>query len=165
MPFAAVLAAAAGWTFTPSPFLDPDTVATYRLDSSVCGRLLPKLYEDSLLTWSSFGCDDVRAIVRESFDEWEYNGRLSFEEVTADSAQVTVRVEHISIPSTLATATRYSTHAVITLDRSECWYTDRAFCASVRDNVVLVWFLLGLVWFFSASVSAYLLCRRRTSRR
>lgn len=119
------------------------------------------MYEDALLTWNSFGCDDVRAIVRESFNEWQYNSRLLFEEVGGadEAAAVTVVVEHISIPSTIATATRYPERAIITLDRAECWYTDRAFCASVRDNLVLVWFLLGLAWFLSVSLSVYLVCR------
>lgn len=133
---------------------------TYNVDTAFCNQLLPRLYEDTVLTWSTFNCDDVKTLIRDSFDEWQHNSMISFLEVTnANDATVTIRADFLSRPSVIAQAGAHAGGGVITIDENECWYTDRDFCASVSNHIFLIWFLVCLMWAITAGIGLYLIVR------
>lgn len=149
-----------GWVRMPQQHVLRHNPITYFVDPTLCDRVLPQLYEDTLLTWSRFDCDEVRSLLREAFDEWQHNSMLSFNEVAHDlDAHVTVRARKLHDPMAIAQAGQ----ATIVLDVDECWYTDRAFCGSVTAHLLLILVAIGTTWLMSAAFGLWLVMRKRAN--
>ena len=142
-----------GWAVQTSPLVQ---VRTYYVAPSVCDVALPHFYEDAILSWSSFGCDDVRAAIRDAFDEWQHNSLFSFREVDELPADTRIDTVVLNGDGVLARVTQNATR--LEIDRDTCWYTDRGFCATIARHDALLWALLVLAWVSSGGLAGALLC-------
>lgn len=146
-----------GWT----PFSTPrrNLTQTYHIDASFCDGVRPRFRESVLFTWSSFGCDDVRTIVRASFDAWQHNSPLSFVE-SLDRSDAGILLSRAALDDGIVGLARRSVLGEeIEVDGDACWYTDRDFCHAVsRDRDVLYGVLLT-AWVLSLASVLALLCR------
>ena len=148
----ALSCAASGWVLQASSI--PTSEYNYFVEDSVCEKVLPRFYEDTLLTWRAFGCEDVRTSVRRAFDEWQYNtpGIRFYEVADPSAAQMSVSAEYLS-NTTLA---RWrSVDAIIEIDEGTCWYTDQSFCSGVIEHSTLIWSLLVFVWVITFGFGGY----------
>ena len=136
------------WVFR-SPLVS--TSQTYFVEANFCHVTRPYFREDTFLSWRVFQCADVHAAIRRSLDVWQYNSLLSFREVVNRTrADIIIGVGHITTDGTVAIATTHANHASeIRMNSKSCWYTDRAFCASVTTNLTLLYILLGIPWICS----------------
>ena len=134
-------------------------VHTFSINASLCESVLPHFYEDSLLSWQRFTCDDVHTAVRKGFDAWSYNSRISFREVV-DSADIVLGAQLMNDTSALAFAQqRGFQEARIVFSSGTCWYMDSAYCDKVHETAQWVVSLLVFVWSFSFAAATILLCR------
>ena len=132
--FVPSVAAIFAWTVLHSQ--DVSVIRSYRLESAFCEAVLPQFYEDWYLTWDTFSCQQVHALVRQSFDAWQHNSQLTFREMLHGAPDIVLRAERIS-GGIVAHATLDSNATVhITIDQDSCWYTDRQFCGSVNAYAI-----------------------------
>lgn len=148
-------AAAAAWSITPDALL---VIHTYRVNATFCDIVLPRFREDLLLAWKPYTCDDVRAEIRNAFDEWQHNSHISFREVDAGEADTTIGAAFVPVDDMLARVVQSQTVARIEVDEDVCWYTDRSFCAHVHSNEYLFWSMGLVVWTFAGALGVYILC-------
>lgn len=132
----------------------------YYVNETICDNVLPRFFEDSLLTWRRITCPDVHTLIRNAFDEWQHNTPdVSFYETPlSDGAHISISADFVSGTSTVAQWN--PVEAVIHIDESTCWYTDREFCATVAGNLVPIWVTTSLVWAASLALGLYFVCRR-----
>ena len=156
--FAVILVGAAnGWTPFATPL--PDLTQTYHVDDSFCTGVRPRFYENPFLTWSTFDCDDIRSIVRESFDAWQHNSPLSFVETTNETgADITLANADLT-DGVVGLARRGVAFGEIELDDGSCWYTDRAFCHVISRDRDVLYVTLSVVWGLSLVTIVVILCR------
>ena len=156
--FAIILVGAAnGWTPFSTPL--PDFTQTYHVDDSFCTGVRPRFYENPFLTWSTFDCDDIRSIVRESFDAWQHNSPLSFVETMNETdADITLANADLT-DGVVGLARRGVAFGEIELDDGSCWYTDRAFCHAVSRDRDVLYVTLSVVWGLSLVTVVIILCR------
>ena len=158
LPFPAVLPFA--WTKTSQVVGYTHDSIAYKVDFTLCEQLLPRIYEDILLTWHAFECDDLKTIIRDAFDEWQHNSMIAFREVSAtNEATVTIKAQILERVGRIAQAGIHEGGGTITIDEGECWYTDRSFCASVASHLTLIWFLVCVTWAFTAIAGLYFIVR------
>lgn len=149
--------ASVGWAhFTTSeiPHVSDGAIGfrTYSIRDGFCDAMLHRLHEDRMLSWTDYDCDDVDAIVRRAFSEWQSNSRLLLSQVPYGYASdiVVASATYEGDSATLGRAhafrDRPARNATIFVDNSECWYADRAFCHFVVDNYVMLWIALGGVF-------------------
>ena len=132
--FVPSVAAIFAWTVLHSQ--DVSVIRSYRIESSFCDAVLPQFYEDWYLTGDTFSCQQVHALVRQSFDAWQHNSHLAFREMLHGAPVIMLRAQRIS-GRTVAHATLDSNATVhITVDQDSCWYTDRLFCGSVNAYAI-----------------------------
>lgn len=151
--------AATAWARTPRPIVPSSvpTVLTYNLTGDFCGQIRSKFIEDVALSWHALGCDDVTMMVRRGFDAWAHNSLVSFLQ-TDGPADIALGTSGGRRDSILG-RTMVGPHAT-TLEISDdfCWYTDRAFCDSVRDSYGWLLVIMGVAW-STALVTILHVCR------
>ena len=133
---------------------------TYRVDASFCAHVLPRFYEDRILSLHGFDCASVRASVRAGFDVWQHNARVSFYE-TEGPAQVVVEGRALGATSQSLAQVSWSGDAAtrLTIGTDACWYVDGAFCHAFGRHADLVQGLLAGTWVAALSAVAWLVCR------
>lgn len=160
-----------GWAISKNFQALPSSHIGYYVDASFCNLVLPHFHEDSFLSWQHFGCEDLRSMLRKSFDVWEHNSGISFDE-TFDSTRASLIVdvdEGFNDERTLAYWTDPYPHnpnstTFIRLNPNHCWYTDHEFCYIVHTYRNL--FLSLLVSLFTAALLflTFVICRTSTRR-
>ena len=134
---------------------------TYNLSDDFCDRIQPRFLEDIVFSWHMLGCTDVSMLVRQGFDAWEHNSFVSFLQ-TNGSADIIVDASMSQDDDALGWAVVGAHATTIDMSRNFCWYTDRAFCDSVREWYVPLLVLMGTSWSISLVTILYV-CRNRAS--
>ena len=134
-----------GWSsqFLGSTPLMP-TVLTYNLSDSFCSSIRRRFIEDKWLTWNIIRCNDIKMLVRQGFDAWEHNSLVSFVQTLGD-ADIVVDASR-GEGDRLGWANVQPGKTTIEIADDFCWYTDRAFCDSVREWGVVVFGCMGVAW-------------------
>lgn len=142
------------WTKLPVSLEYTFDAIHYFIDPHFCGQVLSHLYEDTVLTWSTFDCGDLHTLIRDAFDEWQHNSMITFREV-AHPKDSTITIRASSNMSTSAIAAALSKDRIILINDDTCWYTDRSFCAAVVEHTFLIWMLLIIVWSLTGIIGTY----------
>lgn len=137
--------------FSSSP---TDFPMSYYVAPDFCDVVLPRFYEDHLLSLHPMQCTHVRGMMRAAADAWTHNvpTAVFVEADNASRADLVVSAVLLEDPEALAVAHVGGTRQLrIRIDASRCWFTEAAFC----DTVVGAWSWLapaltvsvvGVVW-------------------
>lgn len=153
-----------GWAVNnPHVSLSGSHIAYY-VDGSFCRLVLPHFHEDTFLSWQRFGCADLRTMLRKSFDVWEHNSHISFEEtIYPQHAQIIVDVEERQEETLAFYKPIANVTAMIAVNPSKCWYTDHEFCYVLHKHHHV--FLGVLVALFTIAIFILVLFVLRVSTR
>lgn len=135
---------------------------TYNLSDAFCGDVRRKFVDDAWFSWHSIECRDVRAMVRQAFDGWEHNTLLGFVETTGRAVDITVDTAKGS-GNALGWAWIRPSAVEIDVSSAFCWYTDRAFCDSVRELYIGLFFFMGVSWAGALALLLYVCWRPATT--
>lgn len=153
-----VLNSVLSWTTFSTPL--PNQTQRYHIDASFCDGVRPWFRESALFTWTTFDCDDIRTIVRESFDAWQHNSPLSFAESLDNDTDILLSTSNELDEGIVGLARRNGdVLGRIELDDETCWYTDRAFCHAVARDETILYVVLSVVWGISLILLVIFLCR------
>lgn len=129
---------------------------TYSIHPDFCDVVLPHFTEDTLLSWTDFKCEDVHYAVRRAFDEWQVNSLANFREVSPLSSKTPDIVVTASTVDDTRIAQANVQDGLITFNQNTCWYTDRRFCAVVREYLQIILFASAVVWLLALGVTLWL---------
>ena len=149
-----------GWSKHPSAVTTPtsSSVLKYNMSDTFCASIVRKFFEDMWFSWDTVDCDDVEMMVRQGFDAWEHNSLLSFVQ-TSGGADIMVDASRSEKNRLGWAITRPGQATTIDIANNFCWYTDRAFCDSVRDLHILLIVVMGISWATALSTILYVCWR------
>lgn len=137
----------------------PISTLSYKVHETFCHDMLPYFYEDRLAL-KSFTCDDIKFFIRQSFDQWQYNTPIIFNEVTDNNrSNIVISITDNAKENILASASIQYNSLNISVDDSFCWYTDRSFCHFMKQNHIVLIFILSLLFASGVFSAMYILVR------
>ena len=134
------------------------TRLTYALDPSICYSVSQSFRDHAGLFWDTYGCNQVKSIIRGAFDEWGHNSQLQLHEIElkGEVADIILLSTHLTDSNIIAQATTYRVgsrkHFKIEFDGDRCWYVDQKFCSSVNGSSTYVSMFLIITWTISIAI-------------
>jgi hypothetical protein len=155
-----LLCASLAWAKGPGTPSTPSgpTALTYNVSHTFCDAILGRFVEDKWFSWNIVGCEEVGLMVRQGFDAWEHNSLLSFVQ-TSGEADIAVATSRAGDDRLGWATVAWDRTATIAIADDYCWYTDRAFCNSVRDFSAELLTSLTLTWSAAVFAIAYVCWR------
>lgn len=151
--FAASAWVRASWGHVSLPIL-------YEVNTSFCDALLPRMREDSVLSWRRFECEQLRTIVRNAFDAWVHNsqGGVFAWEVLEEVGNVVINAHAFAPDANVVATVSHGVQTIVDVNAAKCWYTDNAFCYDMQRLDMLLYIVLSFVWSVALVVLLHLLC-------
>lgn len=144
------------WTrFVPPPSFP----VVYYVAPEFCNVLLPRFYEDRMLSLHGITCVHLRTMLRTSFDAWSYHvpSAAFFETPHEEDADLIISADNLD-EDTLAVARIAPYTMRIHMDDNRCWFSEASFC----DTVSRIWPwlspLLLTLWFAAVVITVGMVC-------
>jgi hypothetical protein len=121
----ALVDATLAWRVFDAGFRAPArTRFAYHVDASFCDDVLPRYFDDRLVSLDVVRCEDVKAALRAGFDSWQHNADVVFYETeNASVADVTVGAKALTAQALgVASWRRSEGGGDILVDADACWY-------------------------------------------
>jgi hypothetical protein len=131
----------AAWRgFAPGFRAPARTHFAYYVNASFCDDVLPRFFDDRLVSLDVVRCEDVKAAVRAGFDAWQHNADVVFYETDdASVANVTVGAGGALTERVLGRGSwKASGGGDIFVNADVCWYADAPFCHVVRGHLLVL---------------------------